>query len=87
MKTIIRNENGASIYLFDDATVVDIQTDKVIVGDPPEFIISDCNQSNVTVVDVENSISDWVGHKYLLIDGVWEPNPEYVAPAEDERGA
>ena len=23
---------------------------------------------------------DWAGHKYLYVNGAWEPNPDWVEP-------
>lgn len=81
MKTITRNDNNVSIYLFDDATYVDIQADKTIVGDPVQFIIDDCNDSNTTLFENVSNPENWQGWKYLYTesDG-WVLNPDWIDP-------
>ena len=88
MKTITRNDNNVSIYLFDDATYVDIQADKTIVGDPVQFIIDDCNDSNTTLYTGVSNPEDWTGWKYLYTeaDG-WVLNPDWVPPDVTDQGS
>lgn len=81
MKTIIRNDNNVSLYLFDDSTYVDIQANKTIVGNPPEFIIADCDDSNATLFENVSNPEDWQPWKYLYTeaDG-WVLNPDWIPP-------
>ena len=83
MKTLIRTSTKVSLYLFSDSETVDVQSDKVIIGNPATMIIADCDSSNVTLVESVTEPTEWVGHKYLY-DGGWQSNPDYVAPSEEE---
>lgn len=78
MKTLTKN--GVSIYLFDDNKALDIQSDKIVVGDPVDFIIGDCNSENVTLHENVTDPGDWAGHKYLFDGTDWTLNPDYNAP-------
>ena len=86
MKTLIRTETKVSLYLFADSETVDVQADRVVVGDPETLIIGDCDSSNATLVEDVTEPTEWAGWKYLY-DGEWQTNPNYVAPpAEEEEG-
>lgn len=81
MKTIVRKDNNVSLYLYDDEIVVDIQSDKTIVGDPPMLIIGDCNSSNATLFENVSNPEAWQGWKYLYTDADgWVVNPEWIPP-------
>ena len=84
MKTITRIGTNISLYLFDDATYVDIQSDKTVVGNPVEFVIDDCNDSNATLFEGVGNPEDWKGWKYLYTEEEgWVLNPDwnpYVPP-------
>jgi hypothetical protein len=81
MKTIVRNDNNVSLYLFADDKVVDIQADKTVIGNPPELIIADCNTSNATLFEGVTDPGDWTGWKYLYtVEGGWVLNPDWVDP-------
>tara|TARA_B100000900_G_scaffold352689_1_gene320476 strand:+ start:341 stop:586 length:246 start_codon:yes stop_codon:yes gene_type:complete len=81
MKTLIKTDTKVSLYIFEDSETVDVQNNKVIIGDPEKLIIADCNSANVTLVEGVTNPSEWIGHKYLY-DGEWKSNPDYVAPEE-----
>ena len=85
MKTIIKNDTNASLYIFNDDVVVDIQSGQTSVGDPVTLYIADCNSTNVTLVENVTPPADWFGHKYLYTaaDG-WQSNPNWVDPATEE---
>ena len=76
MKTIVRNENNISIYVFDDSETVVLKNDCVEVGNPVDNTILDCNKNNVTLHENVTPPSDWDGHKYFY-DGSWSLNPNY----------
>ena len=59
------DNDGVVIYLFEDDTVIDVQSDKTVIGDPETLIISDCNSSNVTVV---TGVTDFKGTQNLNSD-------------------
>lgn len=83
MKTITRNDNNISLYLFADDKALDVQSDKTIVGDPEELIIGDCNSSNVTVHENVTEPDDWFGWKYFYDGTTWTLNPDWVDPREE----
>ena len=84
MKTITRNEDNISIWLFADDKVLDVQSDKIIVGDPEELIIADCNSNNVTVHENVTEPDDWYGWKYFYDGTTWTLNPDWVDPRLEE---
>lgn len=63
------DNDGVVIYLFKDDTVIDVQSDKTVIGDPETLIISDCNSSNVTVVTGVTDPGDYWGWKYKNTSG------------------
>lgn len=80
MKTIIRNGTNVSLYLFDDATKVVVADTEIIVGNPTQLIIGDCNATNATLYTNVNSPSDWESWKYFFDGATWTLNPNYVPP-------
>jgi hypothetical protein len=82
MKTITFNDSNVSVYLFADDKALDVQSDKIIVGDPEELIIGDCNSSNVTVHENVTEPDDWFGWKYFYDGTTWTLNPDWVDPRE-----
>ena len=80
MKTIIRNGTNVSLYLFDDATEVVMTSTETTVGNPAEFIISDCNTSNATLYTGVTDPEGWAGWKYLFDGTAWALNPGYIPP-------
>jgi hypothetical protein len=83
MKTITRNEDNISIWMFADDKALDVQSDKIIVGDPEELIIGDCNSSNVTVHENVTEPDDWFGWKYFYDGTTWTLNSDWVDPREE----
>lgn len=83
MKTITRNEDNISIWMFADDKALDVQSDKIIVGDPEELIIGDCNSSNVTVHENVTEPDDWFGWKYFYDGTTWTLNPDWVDPRKE----
>ena len=81
MKTLININTKTSLYLFEDSETVDIQSDKVVIGNPESLIIDDLDSSNATLIEGIPEPSDWVGHKYFYNSG-WETNTNYVSPTE-----
>ena len=84
MKTLIRTESKVSLYLFADSEAVDVQADKIVIGNPERMIIGDCNSSDTTLIEGVTEPTEWVGWKYLYDDG-WQTNPDYVAPPAEEE--
>ena len=84
MKTITRNEDNISIWMFADDKALDVQSDKIIVGNPEELIIGDCNSSNVTVHENVTEPDDWYGWKYFYDGTTWTLNSDWVDPRLEE---
>jgi hypothetical protein len=83
MKTLVKDNK--SIYIFDDAEVLDITADNIQVGEPARFIISDCNSSNITLYTDVTPPEDWTGNKYLFDGTTWTANSDWVDPATLEE--
>ena len=85
MKTITRTDTNASLYIFDDDVVVNIQASQTSVGNPVTLYIADCNSTNAAVIENVTPPADWAGHKYFYTaaDG-WQLNPNWVDPATEE---
>lgn len=83
MKTLVKDTK--SIYIFDDAEVLDITADNIQVGEPARFIIGDCNSSNITLYTDVTPPADWTGHKYFFDGTTWTENPDWVDPATLEE--
>ena len=81
MKTIVEKSTNLSKYLLDDAEVVVLNEDNIVVGDPVKFIIGDLNASTATVYESVTAPADWIGNKYTFDGTEWTLNPEWVDPA------
>lgn len=84
MKTIVENATSLSKYLLDDAEVVVLNEDNIVVGNPAEFIIADLNASTATVYENVTAPADWIGNKYTFDGTDWTLNPAWVDPASPE---
>jgi hypothetical protein len=84
VKTIVENTTILSKYLLDDAKVVVLNEDNIVVGDPAEFIIGDLNASTVTVYEGVTAPADWIGNKYTFDGTDWTLNPDWVNPVTTE---
>ena len=71
MKTLIRNEDQISIYLFEDSVTLTISENNIIVGDPIDFNIGDRNSTNTTLIENISSPSDWAHWKYKYVNAQW----------------
>ena len=81
MKTIVRNYNNVSLYLFNNDEKLIITENDITVGEPPKFIIADCNSTNVTLFENVADPGDWIGWKYLYTEANgWELNPNWNPP-------
>lgn len=80
MKTIVETSSRLSKYLLNDADVINLQDDCVIVGDPTNFIVSDLNAKSVIIYENVTAPSDWVGNKYLFDGMDWTANPNWNEP-------
>lgn len=78
MKTLVKDNK--SIYIFDDAEVLDITADNIQVGEPARMLIGDCNSSDTTLYTDVTPPADWTGHKYFFDGTTWTENPDWVDP-------
>lgn len=85
MKTITRNDNDISLYIFDDVEIVSVNSDETVVGFPKKLTIDDCNSSNVTLHENVTPPEDWFGWKYLFDGAEWILNPNWVEPTVLEQ--
>jgi hypothetical protein len=80
MKILVKN--NVAIYKFADDKHIGLEADKIVVGNPEELIIADCNISNTTVyTGVTDTPDDWAGNKYLYDGTTWTNNPNWRDPA------
>jgi hypothetical protein len=86
MKTIIEKETNCSKYLFSDDKQINITEEFIEVGDPDnlDFIISDLNSDNATLVEGVTGPDDWFGCKYNYVNDAWELCPDWVDPRLEE---
>lgn len=78
MKTLTKE--NLSLYLFDGVEFVGITTDEITVGNPPKFIIGDCNSTNAVLHEGVTGPVDWVGGKYFYSGTDWTLNPSWAEP-------
>ena len=79
MKTLVNLDSNISLFIFEDAEIVDIQADKTLVGNPPSMVISDCNSTNVSLIESVTPPDDYLEWKYLYtVDNGWVLNPAWV---------
>lgn len=81
MKTITFKSNNVSIYIFDDSVELIIGDENIVVGNPVQFIIADCNISNANLYENVTPPTDWAGHKYLFDGSNWLSNPSWIDPS------
>ena len=84
MKVITNSTTNVALYTFDDSQVVLPESDRIVIGEPPELIIGDYSSDTATVYENVTVPEDWRGHKYLY-DGSWSDNPDWVEPVEPEE--
>jgi hypothetical protein len=77
MKTLIKNENKWSLYIFEDSVSVSLGSESITT---PDFIIGDLNSSNATMVENVTPPSDWIGCNYIYDNSTWTLNPQWVDP-------
>ena len=69
MKTLIDSDK-MSRFLWEDSVVITQDSSTTTVGDPVEYIVSDVNSSNSTIIEnVPDVPSDWFGCKYIYDNG------------------
>ena len=80
MKTIIDSKN-LSKYILEDNTQVSFEIDCVKVNDLNnfDFIISDLNSINSSLVENVTPPDDWNGNKYFYDNG-FVLNPDWIDP-------
>jgi hypothetical protein len=83
-KTITFNESNISAYLYDDGVPVAVESNRLVVGNPPELIIGDMHSGNATVHENVTAPADWFGGQYLFDGTTWTEKPNWVHPAVAE---
>ena len=65
-------------YLYPDDKTLDVSSEYITVGDPPELIIGDLHSGNSTIVEnVTNVPSDYYGDKYDYDSGTWTKRSDW----------
>ena len=85
MKTIVDNATNTSRYLLADDASVTMGADSITVGDPAEFIISDLNSTNATVIEGVDEPTEWMGCKYTYDGTSWAEVDGWTAPEFPEQ--
>ena len=80
MKTIVDNATNTSRFLLADGVSVTMEASSITVGDPAEFIISDLNSSNATLIEGVNEPAEWMGCKYTHDGTSWAEVDGWTAP-------
>lgn len=83
MKTLVKD--GLSLYLFEDDKTVVMTEENITIGDPPEFIVGDCNISNTQKYLNVIAPTDWTGSKYMFDGADWMLNPNWIDPVIEEE--
>lgn len=71
MKTLIRNEDQISIYLFEDSVSLVVSEDSITIGNPVTKTIGDRNSNNTTLIEGITAPEDWSHWGYKYINGEW----------------
>lgn len=80
MRNIVENSTGLSKFLLPDDTRIIMSETQIDVGpeEKLDFIVG-CHSSNdCTLYENVTLPDDYVGNKYLYVDGEWSINPEWV---------
>ena len=83
MKVITNSTTNVALYTFDDSQVVLLESDRIVIGEPPELIIGCYSSDTATVYENVTTPEDWRASKFLY-DGSWSDNPDWVEPVEPE---
>ena len=78
MKTIIRNSDNYSLWIFEDSEIVNILENCTEIGYPVIHKILDCNSSNISLVEGVTIPEDWSGCKYTFDGNSWELSQEWI---------
>ena len=74
--------NKADGVVIHQNKVYEILEDKINVYDSIGnllFVFATLNSHTSEIKEVDSIIPDFIGNKYMWVDGVIEPNPEYVS--------
>lgn len=77
MKIIVQTPENIAWYKFPDGIVVDLQSDRVIVGSPKVMEIAWLNELTCTAYDGITVPEDFVESKYLFDGTNWSLNPNF----------
>lgn len=85
MKTITRNADNFSMYIFEDDVSITVNPGSITT---PNFIIGDLNSSNSTLHENVTPPDDWANCKYIFDGTTWTSNSDWAAsdvPDDDEH--
>jgi len=85
MKTLCRD--NVSYYLFENNKSVVFSDVNIAIGDPLEYYVGDCNNSNSVLHQGVTAPSDWTVGKYMFDGTTWSANPKWVEPPAEEEEA
>ena len=81
MKTLVKNSDNCSSYIFDDDVAVTITENNTIT---PDLIIGDLKSTNATMFENVTPPDDWAGNKYFFDGTTWTVNPNWRDLASEE---
>jgi hypothetical protein len=81
----VETATGLSKYLIDDAEIVALNENEIVIGNPVNHIIADLNADTVTLYEGVTSPEDWTGDKYTFDGTDWTLNPDWVEPTPPEE--
>ena len=84
MKVITDSTTNVAFFTLDDSQVVLPESDRIVIGEPPELIIGCYSSDTATVYENVVVPEGWVASKFLY-DGSWSDNPDWVEPVEPEE--
>ena len=85
MKTIVETATGLSKYLIDDAEIVALNENEIVIGNPATHIIADLNADTATLYEGVSPSEDWTGDKYTFDGTDWTLNPDWVDSTPPEE--
>lgn len=85
MKTAVLKDTHVAIVHVEDSVFLGFADQGLQRGDPAEIYFSFARPDNTEIVENSGAPDGefWPG-KYLLIDGVWSVNPDFIPPRQPD---